>query len=249
MKECFDLSGKTILVTGASSGIGRQEAICLSECGAKVIMVARREKELLETMERMQGTEHAYYCVDLNELDEIGKVMKEITGEHGKLHGMAYCAGVASLRPYHVADPKSVIDVMKINFFAYYEMTRQFVKKSNSVEGAKIVVVSSLASKRPGKGQGAYAASKGAIESANLVLAQELIPRHINVNSVCPGRVETPMTANLSEEDKEHALSRQPLGIISPSDISYLITYLLSPAADMITGRSFDIDGGGLSNE
>lgn len=240
----IDLTGKTILVTGASSGIGRQAAVTLSEVGAKVILTARREEQLKETLRMMSGEGHAYYTFDLCELEGIGQLLQEITAEHGRMQGLAFCAGIAELRPCRMTAPEVLHHVMKTNFYTFFETASQFAKKKYSEDGAKIAVISSAASVRPGKGQGAYAASKGAIDASVRVLAQELMPRHININCVRPGTVDSPMTRNSSEDSLVRALAVQPLGIIPAEDVTVMMAYLLSPAADMITGRSFDIEGG-----
>lgn len=244
MKNLIDLTGKKILVTGASSGIGRQTAIVLSEAGASVILTARREEQLQETMERMSGKGHAYYPFDLCDLENTGAFLQKIVRDHGKLQGLAFCAGITEVRPCKMTTPEILQRVMSINFYSFFEMVSQFVSKKCSDEGSKIAVLSSAASIRPGKGQSAYAASKGAIDASVRVLAQELMGRHININCVRPGTVDSPMTQNLSEDGLARSLKVQPMGIISPEDVAVMVAYLLSPAADMITGRGFDIEGG-----
>lgn len=244
MKNLIDLTGKTILITGASSGIGRQTAITLSEAGAKVILTARREGQLQETLDMLDGEEHAYYPFDLCDLENIGQFLQKIAEEHGKMQGLAFCAGITEVRPCKLTTPEVLQHVMTTNFYSFFEMACQFARKKYSDDGAKIVVVSSAASIRPSKGQSAYAASKGAIDASVRVLAQELMGRHININCVRPGTVESPMTQSLSEDSLAHSLEVQPLGIISAKDVAAMIAYLLSPAADMITGRGFDIEGG-----
>ena len=249
MKNLIDLTWKTLLVTGASSGIGRQTAITLSEAGAKVILTARREAQLRETQEMLTGEGHAYYSYDVCDLENMEGFLKTIVEQNGRLQGMAFCAGITEVRPCKISTPEVMQQLMKTNFFSAFELIRQFIKKKYSDEGSKIVVISSAASVRPGKGQGAYAASKAALDAAILVLAQELLSRHININSISPGMVDSPLAQNLRKDNRESALSLQPLGIISTEDVAALSAYLLSSAANMITGRRFDIDGGSLCRE
>lgn len=244
MRKLIDLTEKTILVTGASSGIGRQAAITLSEAGAKVILTARNEDQLKETLGMLYGKGHAYHPFDLCDLENMEQLLQKIVGQHGKMQGLAFCAGITEIRPCKMTTPEIMKKVMTTNFFSFFELVRQFTKKKYSDDGAKIAAVSSAASVRPGKGQSAYAASKGAIEASVRVLAQELMARHININYVRPGTVDSPMTQNLAEDSLEHALSIQPLGIISAKDVATMIAYLLCPAVNMVTGRGFDIDGG-----
>lgn len=249
MKNLIDLTGKTILVTGASSGIGRQTAVTLSEVGAKVILTARRETELQKTMDMLSGDGHSYYPYDICDLDGLEGFVKKVKEENGRLQGLVFCAGIVDVRPCKMTTPEAMQHTMTTNFFSFFELVRQFTKKKYSDEGAKIVVVSSTASIRPGKGQGAYAASKAAIDGSILVLAQELKERHININSVRPGMVNSPMILGTTEEARKFQMDLQSLGFLSTNDVAILNAYLVSSAADKITGRGFDIDGGRLCNE
>lgn len=249
MRNLIDLTGKTILVTGASSGIGRQTAITLSEVGAKVILTARREEQLKETMEMLSGSGHTYYPYDICNLDGMEEFLKGIVEQNGHMQGLVFSAGIVDVRPCRLTTPEVMQRMMMTNFFSFFELVRQFTKKKYSDEGTKIVAISSIASTRPGKGQGAYAASKAAIDASILVLAQELRARHININAVHPAMVNSPMALNLPEENIKVIMEKQPLGFISTEDVAILNAYLLSCAADMITGRGFDIDGGSLCYE
>lgn len=244
MKELFDLTGKKILVTGASSGIGRAAAVALSEAGAKVLLTARREGELEKTLNMLSGEGHACYPFDLSELDQIVCLMETIAEEHGLLHGLAFCAGVTTTRPYKITTPDVLHSIMKVNFYSFYEMARQFAKKKISGDGAKIVAVSSFGSKQPDKGMAAYAASKAAMDAAVSVLAQELLPRHINVNTVHPAFVRTDMSRDYINDNEKYNIRMQPWGFIEPEEVAVMIAYLLSPAANMITGSGMEIRGG-----
>jgi len=246
MKNLIDLTGKTILVTGASSGIGRQTAVTLSEVGAKVILTARREEQLIETMGMLAGSGHTYYPYDVCNLEGMEGLLKEMVEQNGRMQGMVFCAGIVDVRPCKLTTPEAMQHMMATNFFSYFELVRQFTKKKYCDDGSKIVVISSIASTHPGKGQGAYAASKAAIDASVLVYAQELMPRHININAVHPAMVNSPMALTLPEENVKAVMSKQPLGFIPTDDVASLNAYLLSSAADMITGRGFDIDGGSL---
>lgn len=249
MKSLIDLTGKTILIAGASSGIGRQTAITLSKVGAKVILTARREDKLKETLDLLSGVGHEIYPFDLCMIDELEKHLFEIVNRYGILNGFVYSAGISDSRPYKVSNPEIMEKLMKINFFAFYEMVRQFAKKRCSNDGAKIVAISSASSVRPGKGQAAYAASKAAMDASVLVLAQELMARHININSIRPGWVYTPLTEDYSIDNEKYDINMQPMGIIAAEDVSIMAAYLLSSAANMITGRHFDIEGGRFCRE
>lgn len=249
MKNLMDLTGNTILVAGASSGIGRQTAITLSEVGAKVILTARREEQLKETLALLSGSGHGMAVFDLKKINEIEKFMNEVVEKYGLLQGFVFSAGIVDTRPYKISTPEAVRELMEVNFFAFYEMVRQFAKKKYSNEGARIVAVSSASSVRPGKGQAAYAASKAAMDASILVLAQELMTRRININSIRPGWVRTPLTEDYSPDNEKYDIRMQPLGIVEAEDVAILIAYLLSASAKMITGRSFDIEGGRFCRE
>ncbi len=246
METIFDFSGKTILITGASSGIGRQAAISLSKLGARTVLIARREEQLKETLGMLSGEGHICKPFDLAELDNIEALVSEIVAETGKLDGMAFCAGVAPTLPSKVTTPKVLTETMQINFFSFFEMTRHFIKKKYSVDGAKIAVISSQASIKPGKGQSAYCASKAAIDSAVKCLAKEVLPRKICINSIQPSFVDTPMTDKFCEEieNADSLMLTQPLGLITSTEVANMMVYLLSPLADRITGTAINIDGG-----
>ena len=245
----FDFSGKTVLVTGASSGIGRQTAISLSELGAKIVAVARREEQLEETISRLSGDGHRFYVYDLKNVEGIGELMKQIVSDNGPLDGLAYCAGISDTRPIQVSDFQYVESMMKTNFFAFYEMVRQFAKKGRFGKEAKIIGVSSTASTGSAKGQSIYGASKAAMEASVRVLARELVSKGININTVRPAWVKTDMYSKFVEtwENGEELVMRsQMLGTIEPEDVAFLIAYLLSPSARYITGQEMYIGGGML---
>lgn len=244
MRNLIDLTGMNILVAGGSSGIGRQAAIMLSQVGAKIFLLARSKGKLDETMEMLEGNGHRSYVFDLTEIEKIPDLLKKIVGDNEKLQGLVYSAGMLDLRPYAVASPDSVIKTMKVNFLAFFEMIRVFAKKSISDNNSKIVAISSAASYRPSKGQAAYAASKAAMEASIRVFAKEHMSRHININYIRPGWTETPLTAKLDKENEQHELAHQPLGAIEPDEIATMVAYLMSSAANKITGRAFDVDGG-----
>ncbi len=246
MKNLISLTNKTVLVTGASSGIGRQTAITLSEVGARVIATARNEERLKETISMLSGTGHSYYSYELDNIEGIENFLNDIVSKEDLLDGLAYCAGIDATRPYKSLNPSVVENVMKINFFAFYEMARQFAKKKISRDGSKIVVISSIASEKPDKGQAAYAASKAAIDASIKCLAKELMPRQININSVRPAFVKTPLSHELTTDSDKYHINMQPLGLIDPTDVAIMVAYLMSDATRMITGRALDIDGGGL---
>lgn len=133
MKNLIDLTGKMILVTGASSGIGRQAAITLSEAGAKVILTARREEQLKETLAMMYGEGHVYYPFDLCDLENIEQLLQKIVEQQGRMQGLAFCAGITEVRPCKMTTPEVLQNVMKTNFFFFFRNGSSVYEKKNIV--------------------------------------------------------------------------------------------------------------------
>ncbi|MBR2661636.1 MAG: SDR family oxidoreductase [Clostridia bacterium] len=251
MKTLIDLSGRRIIVTGASSGIGKATSILLSRLGAQVIMVARREEKLAEVSCLLEGSNHSYYVADLSNVDQIEGLVKQIANECGKIDGLVYSAGISVNNPINLSKPEKVRDVFMINFFGFYEMVRQVTKKTVYNPGMRIVGISSSASLMGSKAQSIYAASKGAMNSAIRSLAHELSDRQICVNAVAPGMTATEMYENYLQryggkegESNQRLMERQYLGLIGPEDVANAIAFLMSDAARFITGVVLPVDGG-----
>jgi len=248
----MDLSGKIILVTGASSGIGRASAVQLSRLGGKVVLVARSEEKLNETLGMMEGEGHAIYSFDLSQIDKIEGLIKQIIQENGVLNGLVHCAGIAPLRPLGLTKGDFLHNVMLINFYSFVELVRCVSKKRNYAAGASLIGISSVASKMGDKSKIAYCASKAALDSAVRCMAKELAEKSIRVNTVMPGWVKTEMYTDYMAEqgdapDAKKILARQYIGIVETEEIANAIAYLLCDSAKTITGSSFLVDGGFLS--
>ncbi len=253
MKNLVDLSNKTVLVCGASSGIGRQTAITLSELGARVVLVARREDKLAEALGMLSGEGHLYRVFDLSETDEIEGFIKQLTGDVGALDGVVYCAGISATRPLKMLKPAALKEVMNINFEAFVETVRCSAKKRAFNEGMSIVGISSISSTVGSLGKTAYCASKAAMDAAVRCMAKELAPSKIRVNTVCPGIIETELFEQFKSNagdsrDAQIKLERQYLGVGQPGDVASTVAFLLSDASRMITGASIGVDGGMLSS-
>lgn len=247
----MDLTGKTILVTGASAGLGKETAITLSKLGAKVIAVARNAEALKETVSLMDGNDNAYYVFDLKKIDEIETLVKTIVSEHGKLDGLVHCAGIATMRPLKMTTYEFLHDMMLVNFYSFVELTRVYSNKKNN-NGGSIVVMSSIASQSGDKSKTAYCASKAAIDGAVKVLSKELASKNIRVNSIVAGFIKTDMYERYIEQAGEDlandlVLNRQFLGFGKPVDIANAIAYLLSDASEFVTGTGMVVDGGYLA--
>ena len=251
MQNLIDFSGKKIIVAGASSGIGRQTAITLSSVGAQLILIARREEKLRDTLLLLEGERHCFYVADLSDLDGIEILFKRIFEEHGAVDGLVYCAGVNSTLPLKQLKPDKLRAVFQINFFGFIETVRQVARRGRYNEGMRIIAVSSNAAIRGDKAHTAYSSSKAAMNAAVRCLAKELADKGIYVNSVAPAVTNTEIYQQFIYEagDSGKALmERQYLGLIEPEDVANSIVYLLSPAAKKITGTTLFVDGGLSSN-
>lgn len=249
----IDLSGKKILVAGASSGIGAETSRLLSKLGASVILVARREPQLQETQATLEGHDHRYYCQDLSILDDIESFVKTVISENGPIDGYVHCAGMTSHRPLNLIKPKVMKEIMDINFGSFLEMVRCITKKGSFNEGMSIVGISSISSLRGNQSKTAYAASKAAMDAAVRCLGKELAPKGIRINTVAPAFIRTAIFDTFKNEtagssDADDIVARQYLGIGEPQDVANMIAFLLCNASRFITGSTIGIDGGRLSS-
>ncbi len=250
MIDLIDLTGKRIIVIGASSGIGKQIAITLSRVGASIILVARREEKLRETLELLEGAGHRIYCFDVQKTDEIEQHIKQIVSECGLIDGMVYSAGVGTAIPLLQTKPEKLQSVFEVNLFGFVETVRQLCKKGRFNPGMRIVGISSCASLRGDKSKTAYSASKAAMDSAIRCIAKEMADKGICINSIAPSMTATELYSHYLEkygEDSEtnrELLKRQYLGIAETSDIANAAAFLISPAARFITGITLPVDGG-----
>ncbi len=248
MKTIIDLSDKNILVIGASSGIGRQTAITLSQIGAKVILVARNEERLQSVICELEGAGHHYYPCDVSKVETIENLIKTIVAEAGPLDGLVYTAGMEAPVPLTQAKPDRVQEVFDINYFAFLETVRQATKKGRFNAGMRIVGISSVASVRGEKSRVIYSSSKGAMDAAIRCLAVELALKEICINSIEPSMIDTEMylrfAERLGEGSVTYKANRQFLGMGQPQDVANAVAFLLSPASRFITGISLPVDGG-----
>lgn len=245
----MDLTGKTILVTGASSGIGRAAAVLCAQLGAKVIASGQDQQRLDETKSRLEGDDHIALAQDLSCQDGLEPFVKEIVSLAGKLDGLIHCAGIPGVMPLKALSRSRLENIMAVNFYAFVELVRQFGKRRYSRDGASIVGISAALIRRPRPYELAYIASKAALEAAVPVMAMELKERKIRVNCVSPGAVKTEMLERLAEEfDNRNMLEREAqssiLGWQSPEEIAKVCAFLMSDAASAVTARIVPADGG-----
>ena len=242
------LENRHILVTGASSGIGRATALLASRLGARVSLLARREHELKQTLESLAGQGHSYWICDLACLEGIESQIKEITAATGPLDGLAHCAGLGHNRPLAMTKPGFVHELMTVNFSSFVELIRSVAKKRHINDGASIVGVSSVAALKGDKSQGAYAASKAAINGLVPPLAKELATRRIRVNAAAFGMMKTEMYHIFQQGGgADEMLKGQYLGLGEPDDAAKVLCFILSDYSRFITGTVIAADGGYLS--
>lgn len=249
-----DLNGKTILVAGASSGIGAATTEYLATCGCKLVLVARRLEKLNEVKEKLSGVEHSVYSFDFSDLDSIEFLVNQIVNDNGQLDGMVFSVGQPVTRPLKVLKPDFMLNAMKINFLSFIELTRCCTNKKNAnPDSFSVVAVSSLSSMQGNQAKTAYSATKGALDASIRCLAKEFAARNMRFNTVNPAWVKTDIfenhIANVGEsEDFKEVLNRQYLGMIEPLDIAKTIAFLLSNSSHYITGQNIPVDGGRLSS-
>lgn len=243
MYNPYSLEGKTILVTGASSGIGRATAIECSKMGAKVVITARNEKRLNETLASLEGEGHQMICFDLNETAQLDEFVAQLP----TLQGFVSNAGTNKMAPVNFIKEDDLNDVYKVNALSPILLLRLLLKKKKLEKASSVVFTSSLSGIGiVGTGNGSYAASKGALSAFMKVAALELATKQIRVNAVCPGMVQTQMIQDGAvSEELEKGLADYPLGRYGePNDIAFAIIYLLSGTSSWVTGINLIIDGG-----
>lgn len=241
----FSLEGKTILVTGASSGIGQGVAIECSKMGAKVVITGRNEERLAETFHQLQGEGHMQICLDLSTIEGINRLVEESPIINGLLNN----AGVSDAKPISFISEKSLNRLISINLLTPILLTNQFIKKKKISKGGSIVFTSSIGRSIVAPGNTTYAASKGGLSSFMKGAAIELAEKNIRCNAVLPGMIETPIMAKgkgaISDEQWEINKAQYPLKRFgTPQEVAWLVVYLFSDASSFMTGSELIIDGG-----
>ncbi len=249
----MDLNGRNILVTGASSGIGKGIAIYLSKLGANIIMAARNENKLKETYNELEPGNHSYYSIDLKNINEIESMFNNICSDEKKLNGIVHSAGISKTIPIQFLKYEDLNSIMTVNFYSFMELVKHFIKKKYNANGGSIVAISSISGKVGARGLAAYCASKGALDSAIRALALDLAPGNIRINAIAPGMIKTQIYDGLvdvvNNKDFETDLKkRQIMGLGMPEDVASAAAFLLSDASSFITGTSLIADGGYLAH-
>ncbi len=244
------LSHKTVVITGASSGIGRACAVMCAEMGAKVVLLGRDRERLEATRKVMQdSSDHLLYSVDLTDYDGVEAVVKDVVAKVGQLHGVVHSAGISTTLPLKLVTPEKLDLFFRTNVHGAISLTKLVTRKAVMADsGGSIVFISSVMGAVGEVGKTLYSLTKGALISASKSLAIELAPRSIRVNCVAPGVVETPMSANAVYSQDAQLLNRikgcHPLGLGRAEDVANSCIFLLSDAARWITGTTLFVDGG-----
>lgn len=243
-KHPFRLDGKTILVSGASSGLGRQTAISCSHMGAKLFITGQDSERLAVTRAELSGDGHRAAVADLTLADDINRLVDEC----GKIDGVFHGAGVRGLAPIKQISEKFVQHVFASNYFAPMLLTQRLLSKRSIQQGGSIVFMSSTAAHLGVHGVGVYSGTKAALLASMRCLANEQGRNNIRANCLSPDLVETPMVVTIDTVDTKEWIemqrNRHPLGLGAPEDVANAAIYLLSDASRWVTGTTLIMDGG-----
>lgn len=241
----FSLKGKTILITGASSGIGRATAVACSKMGANVVITGRNVERLRQTYEQLDamGT-HYQFVGDLTRQEDLERLVENVP----VLEGLVNNAGISYTKPIGFLKPDDIRMVYEANLYAPMLLTNSLLKKKKIAKGASVVFMSSTAAFGCSNANSTYGTSKAALSDFMHYCNKEITPvRHIRFNAIHPGMVRTELVANLTftEEELQKDMARYPLGRYGePDDIANAVVFLLSDASSWISGVSLIVDGG-----
>lgn len=237
----FSLQGKTILVTGASSGIGKATAIACAAMGASLVITGRNKARLQETFDLLAGDGHHQIVADL----AVSSSLEQLSAEMPPLHGLVFAAGISKRAPLKFIKEKELNLLHHINFSVPVMLTRYLHKNNKLLPDSSLVYISSVAATYASLGHIMYMSSKAALNAFVKGVALELAPRGIRANAILPGMITTALSPVISEEQRQLDLANYPLGRYGrPDEVANAAVYLLSDAAAWITGSMHILDGG-----
>ncbi|HEY1598585.1 MAG TPA: SDR family NAD(P)-dependent oxidoreductase [Pirellulales bacterium] len=245
----FSLEGKRVLVTGASSGIGRAAAQMCAQLGATLICLGRDEQRLQQTLGSLAGDGHVVRVADLDDADVLPPMLQDLTAEIGPLSGLVHSAGVLRSTPLRVAKADDFLSQYRTNTVSAALLLKAASRRGvSSPQGCSVVLIGSVVSMLGAAGLAAYCASKAALTGLARTAALELATARIRVNAVLPGMVETKMAsdyrATMAADQVQAIEQMHPLGLGQPADVAGAIVFLLSDASRWITGSCLTVDGG-----
>jgi len=241
--------GKTVVVSGASSGIGRAVAIHLARQGAGLVLIGRNRDRLEDTAQRASARTCRILQLDLNDLSGIMPAVKEATAVVGRLYGLCHAAGAVDTLPLSATSPEKLQAMMQINYVAGMELARSVTRRDLLSEvGGSVLFISAVYGLIGKPGLIAYSGSKGAVIAGARAMSIELARRNVRVNVLSPGMVRTEMTekamSGLSTQQVQVLKDAHPLGFGSPEDVAHAAAFLLAPESRWITGTNLVVDGG-----
>lgn len=243
MLKQFGLKDKTILITGATSGIGKQIALSVAEAEGKVFITGRDENRLKETFNLLKGEGHSYRIADLTAEAELQTLVNELP----PLNGVVHSAGITSHFPAKFIGSKQINETFNINLFAPVLLMKHILSKKILIDSASVIFLSSVAAKYPYFGGSLYTSSKLALEGYCKTLALELSAKRIRANCLAPAMVKTSMLEKTEETISKETLDKfqsvHPLGFGKPEDVANAAVFLLSDASGWITGQNIILGG------
>jgi NAD(P)-dependent dehydrogenase (short-subunit alcohol dehydrogenase family) len=245
--EFCTLTGKTILITGASSGIGRQTAILASLLGARVYLTGRDSEKLHYTFGLLESGDHGMFPADLTDEAQMNELVKHLP----TVHGIVHCAGIIGPTPAKFIRQADVDRLFRINFEVPVLMTGKVLVAKKLESGGSVVFLSSVVTKSPYFGGALYGSAKAALEAYSMTLALELAPRKIRSNILSPALVNTPLLTDPAREGNpeivddsiQRYLKKYPMGIGEPEDVANLIVFLLADESRWISGANIPLGG------
>lgn len=242
----FHLYNKTILVTGASSGIGKQIAISASEMGGSIIVTGRDKNRLNETFNQLKKGNHQQFIADLLITEDLNKLVEDLP----ELDGIVHCAGIVKPFPIKFISLDKIKETFDVNYNIQLLLMAQISRKKKLKKDASIVFSSSISAAHPHKGGALYSGSKAALEAFSKVIVLEFSSLKVRSNCIASAMVKTPMYEYAqqqgSKEQMDEHVNKYPLGVGLPEDVANAAIFLLSDASRWITGQTITLDGGFL---